>query len=146
EHRATERAIAASGLPSVLLRNDWYLENYLDQLGAYLEFGTVLGSSGDGRISAASRRDYAQAAAAVLAAGPAEHAERTYELAGDDSFSLSELAAAITEASGTTVRYTDLSASDHLSALVGAGVPESVATILVDVDQAAAHNELLIET
>src|SRR5688572_7840373 len=28
EHLATEQALAASGVPSVILRNGWYLENY----------------------------------------------------------------------------------------------------------------------
>ena len=146
EHRDTEELIAASGVPVVVLRNDWYVENYTDQLDTYLEYGAVLGSAGDGRISAASRRDYAEAAAAVLAAEPAEHVGRTYELAGDESFTLSELAAAITEASGVTVVYTDVPVADHRAALVEAGVPEPVASVLADVDQAIAQGALLIET
>lgn len=66
EHEATEAALAASGLPFVLLRNGWYLENYTDQLDTYRQHGAVLGSAGAGRASAATRADYARAAAAVL--------------------------------------------------------------------------------
>ena len=146
EHRATETAIAASGVPAVVLRNDWYFENYLDQLDTYFEHGAILGSAGDGRISAASRSDYAEAAAVVLAAPPAEHMGRTYELAGDESFTLGQLAAAITEASGVAVVYADVPPAEHLAALVDAGVPEPVAAVLVDVDQSTAHGALLVET
>ena len=146
EHRVTEALIATSGVPAVVLRNDWYFENYIDQLDTYFEHGAILGSAGEGRISAASRRDYAEAAAVVLVAEPAEHVGRTYELAGDDSFTLSQLAAAITEASGVTVVYADLPGADHRAALVDAGVPEPIASVLVDVDQATAHGALLVET
>src|SRR6478672_9706398 len=67
EHRATEELLAASGLPHALLRNSWYLENYTGQLSTFLEHGVVLGAAGEGRVSAATRADYADAAAIVLA-------------------------------------------------------------------------------
>ncbi|QXC61117.1 NAD(P)H-binding protein [Aquihabitans sp. G128] len=54
DHRATEAAITASGVPHAFLRNSWYIENYTDQLDATLEHGVVLGSAGDGRVSGAS--------------------------------------------------------------------------------------------
>lgn len=66
DHQATEQALADSGVSYTLLRNSWYLENYTDQLATYIEHGAVLGSAGDGRVSAATRADYAEAAAAVL--------------------------------------------------------------------------------
>src|SRR5450830_278658 len=36
EHLATERALKASGLPHVVLRNGWYTENYLASVPAAL--------------------------------------------------------------------------------------------------------------
>ena len=56
EHRATEQALIASGLPYVFLRNSWYLENYTANLPVILEHG-LIGAAGDGRISAAARAD-----------------------------------------------------------------------------------------
>ena len=67
EHRATEQLLAASGLPHALLRNSWYLENYTGQVASALDQGVVLGAAGDGRVSAATRADFADAAAVVLA-------------------------------------------------------------------------------
>src|SRR3546814_3387597 len=79
EHRATEALIASSGLRHALLRNGWYTENYTMSAGAEIEHGAVIGSAGDGRISAATRADYAAAAAAVLTGEISE--SRIYELA-----------------------------------------------------------------
>jgi NAD(P)H dehydrogenase (quinone) len=145
EHRLTEEAIAASGLPATILRNGWYFENYLGRLDTYVEQGAILGSAGDGRISAVARADLAVATGAVLAAPVADHVGRTYELGGDTSFTLTELAAALSESTGHTIAYADVSATEHLAALVGAGLPAPLAEIMVDVDQATAGGALEID-
>lgn len=80
-HAKTEQYLRDSGVPFVVLRNGWYLENYTSQFPLYLETGVVLGSAGGGRVGAASRRDYAEAAAAVLAGEG--HAGSVYELGGE---------------------------------------------------------------
>ncbi|MDG4793595.1 SDR family oxidoreductase [Micromonospora sp. WMMD1082] len=138
EHRATEQEIVASGLPYVFLRNSWYLENYLPQLPAYLEHG-VVGAAGDGRISAATRADFAEAAAAVLTGDG--HTNQVYELGGD-SFTLAELAAEVARQSGREVGYTDLPVAAYVEVLVGAGLPQGYAEVLADGDRGAADGEL----
>jgi len=143
EHRATEELLAASGLPHVLLRNSWYLENYTGQLPTYLEHGAVLGSAGEGRVSAATRADYADAAAAVLAEDG--HAGRVYELGGT-AFTLTELAATVARVSGTEVVYRDLPVEDYAGALVSAGLPEGYAHALADSDRGIAAGELFTDT
>ena len=57
EHQATEAILRESGVPFVLLRNGWYLENYTGQMSTYQQTGSVLGAAGDGRIAAATRLD-----------------------------------------------------------------------------------------
>jgi NAD(P)H dehydrogenase (quinone) len=42
EHWQTEQAIAASGLPAVILRNGWYSENYTAALPAAIAHGVLL--------------------------------------------------------------------------------------------------------
>ncbi|MCB5291742.1 SDR family oxidoreductase [Arthrobacter sp. SO3] len=142
EHEATEAALEESGLPHTLLRNSWYLENYTDRLGGYLEHGAVLGSAGDGRVSAATRADYAQAAAAVLLRD--DQAGRVYEFGGDVPFSLSELAEEVSAATDRPVKYQDLPAEQYTEVLVGAGLPEGYAAILADSDLGIARGELLV--
>ncbi|TPX04620.1 NAD(P)-dependent oxidoreductase, partial [Schumannella luteola] len=66
EHKGTEEAIAASGIPATILRNNWYTENYLGTLAQAGESGVVASSTGEGQVASASRVDYAEAAAVVL--------------------------------------------------------------------------------
>lgn len=126
EHRQTEEMLKASGVPFVLLRNGWYTENYTASLPMVLKQGEILGSSGEGRISSAARADYAEAAAAVLAAGE-DHAGRIYELAGDEAFTMGELVAEISRQSGKNVIYRDLPEAEYKAVLAGAGLPELAA-------------------
>ncbi|MEU8512031.1 SDR family oxidoreductase [Kitasatospora sp. NPDC048722] len=140
EHRATEELIAESGLPSVLLRNGWYTENYLGDAAGTVARGVVLGSAGEGRVATAPRKDYADAAVAVLLGEG--HEGRVYELSGDTAWSLPELAAELTAASGEPVAHRDVTPAEHREVLVGAGLPEGFAEVLVDVDAGIARGEL----
>lgn len=140
EHQATEQLLADSGVPFALLRNSWYIENYTAQLPTYLEHGAVLGSAGDGRVSAATRADYAEAAAAVLIGE--NEAGKVYELGGDQAFTMAELASEVSRASGRPVTYQDLPVEEYISVLVKAGVPEPYAAALADSDRGIAQGQL----
>ena len=140
QHRATEAAIQASGVPFVLLRNGRYLENYTADLVPALERGFLAGSAGDGRIAAAARADYAAAAVEVLTGEG--HANRTYELAGDTAFTMSGLAAEISRQAGRPVAYRDLSRPEHERMLVAFGVPPATAGIVAESDAAIRRGEL----
>ncbi|MCW2612926.1 MAG: NAD(P)-dependent oxidoreductase [Cryptosporangiaceae bacterium] len=144
EHQATETYLRESGVPFTLLRNGWYLENYTAQLPVALEHGAILGSAGEGRVSAATRADYAAAAAAVLTGEG--HEGKAYELGGDHSFTLPELAAEITRQTGTEVAYRDLPVEEYAQVLVGAGLPEQAAAVFADSDRGIARGELLVES
>ncbi|MEV4953246.1 SDR family oxidoreductase [Paenarthrobacter nitroguajacolicus] len=144
EHQATESILKESGVPFALLRNSWYIENYTDQLPGTLAQGALAGSAGNGKVSGASRADYAQAAAAVLVA---EHqAGKIYELGGDEAFTLDELAAEISAASGKSIEYRDLPVDQYADLLTGAGVPEAFAQILADTDLGIGRGDLLVTT
>jgi NAD(P)H dehydrogenase (quinone) len=132
EHLATEEAIAASGLPFTILRNGWYTENFEPALRHAETTGVVLASAGDGRVASATREDYAEAIAAVLAQDG--HAGQTYELSGDVAWSFDELAAALTEVLGREVTYRRLTPEQHLAELERTGVDESTARFLVALD------------
>ena len=142
EHQATEAALRASGLDYVLLRNSWYIENYTAQIPAILQRGSLAGSAGDGRVSAATRADYAAAAAAVLAGGG--HTGRVYELGGDQAFTLTELAAEISAQAGQPVSYHDLPEADYAHLLTSAGMPEAAAAMIADADRGLARGDLYV--
>ena len=144
EHQATEAALRASGVPFALLRNSWYTENYTAQLGTILQYGTVTGSAGDGRVSAATRADYAAAAAAVLTAGG--QAGQVYELGGDQAFTLTELAAEIGAQTGRDISYRDLPEQEYAQVLIAAGVPAPAAEVIADADRGLARGELFVDS
>lgn len=144
DHRRTEELLADSGLPTVLLRNSWYLENYTAQAATALEHGAVLGAAGQGRVSAATRADFAAAAAAALVAD--DQAGRVHELGGDTAFTLEEYAATLAAESGRPVAYRDLPAAELSAVLVGAGLPQQFADILADSDLGVARGELLADS
>ncbi|WP_022722667.1 SDR family oxidoreductase [Rhodopseudomonas sp. B29] len=141
EHRQTEAALKASGVPYALLRNGWYTENYAASIPAALAHGAMIGSAGDGRIASAARADYAEAAVRVLTASD-DLAGKTYELAGDTSYTLAEFAAELARQSGKTLAYQDLPEAAYKAALVSAGLPEPFAALLADSDAGAAKDAL----
>lgn len=143
EHRETEAMLGATGLPLTILRNGWYSENYTASAPAALANGAFYGSAGDGRISGATRADFAAAAVAVLVGSG--HEGRTYELAGDESFTLAELAAEISRQAGREIPYRDLPVPEYAAALVGAGLPEPLARTIAQWDADAAKGALFHE-
>ena len=143
EHVETEQLLAKSGIPFVLLRNGWYSENYLASLPPALQHGVLIGSAGEGKISAATRADYAAAAAKVLTLD--NQKGKVYELAGDHGWTLTELADEVSKQTGTPLRYQNLSEADFKAALLGAGLPEWLAAMLADSDTGASKGGLFDE-
>ncbi|MGL5603132.1 MAG: SDR family oxidoreductase [Silvania sp.] len=140
EHVETENALAASGIPYALLRNGWYSENYLASAPPALEHGVFIGSAGEGKIAAATRADYAAAAARVIS--EEGHAGKVYELAGDSAWTLGELAAELSRQSGKNVVYQNLNEADFAAALKDFGLPAGLADLLADSDVGASKGGL----
>ncbi len=141
EHQATEAALRESGVPFTLLRNGWYTENYVGSLGMAVANGAVLGSAGQGRISSAARADYATAAVAVVTSDRDE-AGAIYELAGDEAYTLADLAAEIARQSGRAIAYRDLPEADYRAILQQAGLPEPLAVAYAAADVGASQGGL----
>jgi len=140
EHKATEQLLAESGLPFVLLRNGWYTENYMASIPSALQYGVLIGSAGQGKISSAARADYAAAAAKVLTLE--NQAGKIYELAGDESYTLNELANVITEKVGKPIPYQNLPVEAYNQALLDAGLPIPIAQLLSESDEGASKGGL----
>ena len=139
DHRRTEAALRSAGLPHVLLRHGWYIENHIPSVAPALDYGAVIGCAGSGRFSSASRADYAAADALVLTLDG--QAGLIHELAGDDAYTLADLAEMISVASHTSVAYRDMPREDFARALIGMGLPAHVADVIADSDVAASLGE-----
>lgn len=144
EHKETEEYLRASGVPFTLLRHGWYTENYTAGISSALAHGAVFGCAGDGRISSSTRADYAEADAAVLTAE--NQAGKVYELAGDTSFTLTELAAEISRQTGKAIGYVNLPEAEYKKALLGAGLPEFIAELLANSDTGVSKGGLFDES
>lgn len=132
EHKATEELIAAAGLPSVILRNNWYTENYAADVARASETGVLAAGVGEGRVASASRRDFADAVAVVLL--EEGHVGKVYELGGDVAWNYDDLAAAISEISGRPVTYQRLTPEEQSAALEAAGLDAGTIGFVVALD------------
>lgn len=144
EHAATEAAIAESGVPAVIVRNNWYIENYAADVARAAETGVVASSTGEGRIAGATRADLADAAAVVLLEDG--HLGQVYELSGDTAFSYADIAAAASEVLGRDVDYTPLTTEQHVTALEAAGLDAGLAGFLTSLDASIGDGVLEVPT
>lgn len=140
EHVATEKALSESGVTYTILRNGWYTENYAGSIPGSIQAGAFIGSAGEGKISSATREDFAEAAAVVLTTEG--HENKIYELAGDESYTLTDLAAEISKQINKDIPYSNLPKSDFVTALLGIGLPEGFAQVLADSDEKASKGAL----
>jgi NAD(P)H dehydrogenase (quinone) len=140
EHLATENAIKDSGIQFTILRNGWYSENYTGSIPGALAGGAFLGSAGDGRISSAARVDFAEAAVAVLTGEG--HKGKTYELAGDEAYTLTDLASEISRQTGKNIPYKNLPENEYANILKSFGLPEVFANAIASWDTGASKGDL----
>ncbi len=133
EHVMTESYLKESDVPYVILRNGWYSENFTDALGAVVQYGVVMGASGEGRIAAAARKDYAEAAAQVLLSD-GQVVGQTYELAGDQSFTIQEYADEVARQTDKPIAYQPMDEKEYKDFLTNVGLPEGFAGLLADAD------------
>lgn len=143
EHVATEKLLADSGLNYDVLRNGWYSENYTMGLAPSLESGKILGAVGQGKLSTATRADFAAGAAAALLKGKGGD---IYELAGDEAWTMQEFAEEVSRQSGRQVEYVNQAESDYAKTLEGAGLPPPVAAMLASTSVLSGEGALYDES
>jgi len=140
DHSATEREIADRGIPAVILRNNWYIENYVADAATAGATGALAAAVGDARVAAASRADYAEAAAVVLLEDG--HLGRTYELSGDTAVSYVEIADALGSALGRDVAYVPVSRAQLEEALTAAGLDAGTVGFVAEMQAAIGRGVL----
>ncbi|WP_116952560.1 NmrA family NAD(P)-binding protein [Jiangella endophytica] len=111
DHTTTERAIRDAGLTHTFLRNTFYTEELVpaDLVAAAVKTGELAAPAIGQPLVTAPIADLALAASAVLTG--AGHENAVYELRGP-GWTYPELAAVLSEASGTPVSYRELADDD----------------------------------
>ncbi|WP_426595550.1 SDR family oxidoreductase [Cellulomonas sp. McL0617] len=138
DHWATEEHIRASGMTFTFLRDGFYLDFLPDLVGPD---GVIRGPAGTGRVAAVARADVARSAVAVLRS-PDEHRGAAYDLTGPDALSLTEVAAILTEATGTDVRFHDETIEEAYASRASYGAPRWQVDSWVSTYTAIAAGEL----
>lgn len=144
EHRGTEEALAASGLPYTALRNNIYTEMLLPSLPQILASGVHAANSGAGGTSYVTRADLAAATAAILA-DPADPG-RVLELTGPAAVTGPELAAILSGISGKEIRFEALTDEQLSAGLAAAGLPPAAVEVVVSFGRATREGYLDLVT
>lgn len=132
-HTEMEQRVAASGIPAVQLRPTSYMQNFLKSAELIRTTGQVFGSAADGAVALVDTRDIA--AAAVGALTRPDHVDETPHLTGPAALTGAEVAATFARVLGRPVHYVDLPSEAMKAGLIGAGMPEWLATDLVRLDE-----------
>lgn len=143
EHLQTEEALKSSGIYYTILRNGWYTENYTEAAQDAVNLGTLYGASGEGKINSATREDFAEAAAVVLSQD--NHRNKTYELSGEETYTMADYAKVLSAVSEKEIPYVDLPESEFANALEQAGMPQPVAAFYAGTHTATANGDLYDE-
>jgi len=142
-HQATEEAILKTGISYSFLRNNWYLENEISSIQGVLAGAPWVTSAGIGKVGWALQQDYAEAAATVLSGNG--HENTIYELSGK-LLSQDELASALSSVLRKEVSVQLVDDATYADIMKGAGVPDFLIPMLVDIQKGIREGTLEIES
>ena len=103
DHAATEKYIKEKGFTYTFLRDNFYLDFFVDLCQAY---GEIKGPAGDGKVSAVLRSDVAEVAAKVLEESE-KWANQILDMTGSEDLTLSQIAVQVSQISGKKIDYID---------------------------------------
>ncbi len=130
EHRAIERIVEASGIPFTFLRPNGFMQTYF-MYGVTIKTQSAFYlPDRDARWNLIDTRDIAAVAAKTLT--EPGHEGKVYELAGPEALSNSEIAETLSRVLGRTVTYVDITDDQFRAALLGVGMPQTLAETIVD--------------
>ena len=138
-HFHTEALIRESGIPYTFFRNNLYLDIAPFMFGEALQTGSLAHNGGSGRIGFVAREDIAYALAAVLTTG--EHANREYPITAISPYSLDEVASALGDAVGKSVKYVPITTDDFRNVLAAKGLPAPAIEMTVGLGEAIRAGE-----
>ncbi|PJA25728.1 MAG: NAD(P)-dependent oxidoreductase [Alphaproteobacteria bacterium CG_4_10_14_0_2_um_filter_63_37] len=139
-HGDTEDYLKSSGLDYTLMRNNQYFENLDSAIPHALESGVLAQPGATGKVAYIGRGDIARALATVLT--ESGHEGKTYEIAGTRALDLSEVAAALSAASGKTIQAVDADPEQFGAMLAQFGLPPYLVEALLGMYAAVAAGEM----
>ena len=108
DHAQTEAYIKVLGFTYTFLRDNFYLDFFID---IALENGEIRGPAGRGRVSAVARKDTSRVAAEILL-NPKEWENQTLNLTGPEDLSMEEIVELLSKETGNAITYVDESVEE----------------------------------
>lgn len=131
-YRQAEIALEKSGVRCVVLRPNWFTDNFINYWKPGIDAAGVISvPAADGKSSFIDVRDIADSAAAALTTDRFDG--KAFNLTGPEALGYSEAAALISDAIGKPVAYQAVDDETFVGILIGAGVPEVYARFLASI-------------
>lgn len=140
DHLGTEKAIKATGIDYIILRNNWYAENILDAVKNAIQSGVYASSTENGKVSFVSRNDCAEAAAAVLLSD--KYHNVTLDIVNAEAWSSQDIAKIAGEISGKEIRYTPITNDQLRAGLESHKLPAFVVDLFGTYEKTVAANKM----
>ena len=124
----TEQVLKSSGLDYTILYHPPFMDALLFHLGSNPYENGIKFPGNNGKVSAATRDELAEAHAEILSTPG--HENKTYSLGGSDSASFADMAKILAEIKGQPVSFTTITAEEYTNMLVARGLAHNVANFL----------------
>ncbi len=142
DHAATETLLQASGVPYVSLRNGFYAESALFQLGGVKQTGKI-SLPEDGPVSWTARADLAEAAVAALTE-PTLFDGVSPPLTNSRTLDFADVAKIASEILGRDIERETISDEEYRMTLISHGLPNVMADALGTLYNAARAREFAV--
>jgi uncharacterized protein YbjT (DUF2867 family) len=137
QHAQIEEELISSGLPYTLLRPTTFMQNTLATARAVASEGRIYQPFKDGKLGMIDARDMGKVAAKVLT--EEGHEGKTYTLTGPAAISFHDIAEMLSAVLRKKVDYVPISLEKAKEAMLGMGLSEWKAEVLIE--YARAHSE-----
>ena len=101
DHYATEEYIKENGFKYTFLRDNFYVDFFVDLCREYSE---IKGPAGNGKVSAVVRSDVSEVVAKILE-NPGKWENQTLNMTGPEELSMAEIVKAVSEYFGKEIKY-----------------------------------------
>ncbi len=127
--RKVELALEGSGTPFVILRPNWFMDNFHTiWLAPIQQAGVIPLPAADARTSLIDARDIGSSAAAALTSDRFDGG--AFTLTGPEAMTYAEAASTLSAAAGREIRYVAVEDEQFIQSLADAGVPADLASYL----------------
>lgn len=130
-YRQIELAIERAGVPFVILRPNWFADNFHTYWKAGVDHGVIAVPAAQGKTSFIDARDIADSAATALTTQRFDG--KAFNLTGPEALGYADAAALLSEVTGKPIVYQATDDASFIAMLTGAGVPNDYASFLASI-------------